>query len=162
MMLSKILPYFLLILSFVTWSQPNEDTLIKVSIYEPPPNKFEVEIELPDILPDNQSQNEDTIVQFPDIYASFPGGNDSLALWIRNTIDSPSGVTERTEVVAKITITENGVIDNYTINSRNVFDVVPIEIANEVKRLLSPMPNWIPASRNGEKVASYAYVRFVF
>lgn len=161
-MIKKLLPCLLLILSFVSWSQPDNDTLIKLKIWEPPPDRFEYETDVPDIVRDNQTKNEDTLVQYPDVEASFPGGIDSMEVWVKNNIISPDNIKERTVVYAKIIVTKKGSIINHKLYMRKVNGTIPIEIKKEVKRLLSIMPNWTPGSINGETVASYGYVRIIF
>lgn len=81
---------------------------------------------------------------------SFPGGKNAMLQYIRNNVRNPN-VVRRTGtsyfVVAKFMVTREG----------NVSDVVIIQPLsnnhdNEVMRLISTMPKWLPGSQDGEPV----------
>ncbi|MDE6367697.1 MAG: energy transducer TonB [Muribaculaceae bacterium] len=85
---------------------------------------------------------------------TFPGGAHAMYKWLSDTLIYPENVVWNGRVVVEFDISEEGDVLNPRIISKGER---PIEIEKEVLRVISIMPKWIPAERNGKPIkASYA------
>ena len=96
----------------------------------------------------------------PNTLASFPGGDDALHSFLRASIKYPYNAVETPysgKIEVDIKIEESGEIGNITIyHSPNA------AISNEIKRVIKKMPNWKPAIKNNQAIASTVTVDFPF
>lgn len=95
-----------------------------------------------------QAQN-DTIVDFPEKEAEFPGGYDSLFRFIETNLKFPEPDGIHGKVYVRFTISSIGDISNIKIlrGIHKAYD-------QEVIRVISMLPRWVPAENEGKPVAS--------
>lgn len=110
---------------------------------------------------DNQHQKETTttdkvhenVSMMVDVMAQFPGGNNNMIQWLSENMKYPKeGLKERIEglVMIRFVVDSEGKVKNpEVIRSLN-----PI-MDQEALRVISLMPDWIPAEYKGKKVAMY-------
>lgn len=103
-----------------------------------------------------------TLAQTPvaNTVAYFPGGDDALHSFLRASIKYPYNAVETPysgKIEVDLKIEESGEIGNITIyHSPNA------AISNEIKRVIKKMPNWKPAIKNNQAIASTVTVDFPF
>lgn len=84
----------------------------------------------------------------------FPGGAHAMYKWISDRLIYPENVVWNGRVVVEFDISEEGDVVNPRIISKGGR---PLEIEKEILRVISIMPKWIPAERNGKPIkSSYA------
>lgn len=85
------------------------------------------------------------------LYASFPGGLDSLALFMKNnTVYPTESRRKRKEGIAMV----NFVVDQYgTINNIRIIKSVAPDIDEECLRVVRLMPQWTPGTYDGDPIA---------
>jgi Gram-negative bacterial TonB protein C-terminal len=92
----------------------------------------------------------------PSIKASFPGGKNAEFEFLVKNFDYSKGKPKGSVTLVFI-ITKEGDICDIRITSKS-----KESLANEVVRILKIMPQWNPASNNGEFVASYRFIKYKF
>jgi len=127
-------------------------------------NQNDVEVEIKtDIPSDDISVNGDggngditimvdPVVDFPDVEATFPGGETAMKEWmIKNLVYPEISVENGDEgrVFLKFVVERDG-----TISSIEVLKSVSRELDNEAKRMLKLMPKWTPGESSGNRVRS--------
>lgn len=102
-------------------------------------------------VPDFQKQ-VDSVYAFPEVQASFPGGQDAMFKYIIDNTSYP--------VEAKKAKIQGTVYVNFTIGGDGRISNVKIKkglgygLDDECIKMVQRMPNWIPAKNNGKNVAS--------
>lgn len=94
----------------------------------------------------------DPIVEFPDVEATFPGGETAMKEWmIKNLVYPEISVENGDEgrVFLKFVVERDG-----AISSIEVLKSVSRELDNEAKRMLKLMPKWTPGESSGNRVRS--------
>lgn len=94
----------------------------------------------------------DTIIDFPDEEAEFPGGPEALKKYLGGNIIYPDIAIERGDqgkVFVQFVVEKNGSLSNI-----NIVRGVSQEIDKESKRVVSEMPKWEPAKYKKEIVRS--------
>ena len=80
----------------------------------------------------------------------FPGGKDSLHVFLQTYLVYPQNVIPRTDttVIARFMVNKRGKIKNITIvkSAGEIFD-------NEVVRVIRLMPDWVPGRLDGKEVS---------
>lgn len=112
-------------------------------------------IELPE-----RELTKDSIVQFPDNIAEFPGGSQALRSFITKNLEFPDFCKENGiegKVFVKFLVHSTGEIAQIQI-ARGLHPQLDIEAKNLVKK----MPLWNPAVFQGRKVPSYSIIPIVF
>jgi len=92
------------------------------------------------------------VVDFPDIEADFPGGEEMMRKWMQENIIYPDISIENGEegkVYLNFVVEKDGLITNVVIMKSATKD-----LDNEAKRLIRNMPKWDPGETNGKKVRS--------
>lgn len=110
------------------------DTLIK---------RVQYDLETGEII-----KSKDNIQELPDTDAEYPGGAVALQQWIASNVQYPEvsiQMNEQGRVYLSFVIEEDGSISNIS-----VVKGVTEALDTEAKRLVSEMPNWIPAQNEGE------------
>lgn len=107
-----------------------------------------------------EGQFENTIIEFPDVEAQFPGGIVAMKKYVVENLVFP--ILEPIEAVegrvyAKFVVSEEGEIQSITIERR-----VHPALDQAVYDLIANMPKWIPAEMNGKKVASLYHLPINF
>lgn len=97
------------------------------------------------------------IVELPDLEASFPGGYDSLKLWLDNNLAYPENVSIEGRVFVSFVVLKDG-----SIAEVNIEKGLHPELNKEAIRLIKAMPKWKPAIWNGLDVASRVRLPIVF
>lgn len=103
---------------------------------------------------------KDSIVQFPDIIAEFPGGSQGLKSYLTKNLKFPNFCKENGiegKVFVKFLVHSTGEISQIQI-VRGLHPQLDIEAKNVVKK----MPLWNPAVFQGRKVPSYTIIPIVF
>lgn len=93
---------------------------------------------------------------------SFPGGTQGLRNYLANNIIYPEIASENGiegKVIVSFSITENGYVDDVTIE-RGISDCT--DCNNEALRVINKMPRWIPAKRDGIAVKTKMNVPIIF
>jgi hypothetical protein len=107
------------------------------------PNAHSAKIPNPEIM-----MMGEPILEYPEIEASFPGGFDALHRFLVKNIDY-SKCEENEKILVRFSVQADGEISDIVIirgsNAANI---------TEVKRVISAMPNWIPAQYIGQSVES--------
>ena len=125
-----------------------EDIVEEENIDEPPP---------PDVSPPDPppiAEEEviavvEEIIEFPDVEASYPGGQAALAKWLQKNLNYPQismDMNEQGRVYVSFAVGKDGSISNVEI----VKGVSP-DLDKEAKRLVRSMKNWIPGENGGRK-----------
>ena len=92
------------------------------------------------------------VIDFPDIEASFNGGQMEMAIWMQENLKYPElsmELNDKGKVYLKFVVEKDGSITNVEIVKG-----ISKELDNEAKRLVRSMPNWIPGEVKGLKVRS--------
>lgn len=92
------------------------------------------------------------VIDFPDIEASFNGGQIEMAIWMQENLKYPElsmELNDKGKVYLKFVVEKDGSITNVEIVKG-----ISKELDNEAKRLVRSMPNWIPGEVKGLKVRS--------
>ncbi len=107
-------------------------------------------------------QEEDTtICDFPDVEAEFPGKEVAFMEFISSNVEYPSEALERWEdgkVYLSFVIEKDGGITHIMVERSSGSELLD----QEGIRVLSLMPNWIPAQKDGEAVRSRSRNCIVF
>lgn len=102
--------------------------------------------------------NEEKIYQRCDTMPSFPGGTDSLYNFITKNLKYPvTGECFQGRVAVRFVVTKDGKIKNPEI----IRSVAPTA-DKEALRVVSLMPDWIPAKHNGKNVNAYYHLPILF
>lgn len=88
------------------------------------------------------------VYDIPEETAEFPGGVNNMYMFISKSISYPT-IDAQGKVFIQFVIQKNGVITNIEI-VRGVHKLLD----EEVERVISEMPNWIPARQKGKLVNS--------
>jgi len=108
----------------------------------------------------NNFSDSDVVYDFPDQYAQFPGGSDQLSSYISRNVNYPEEAQQRGiegKVYVSFVVEKDGSTSNIEI-VRGVSE----SIDNEALRVISSMPEWDPALKNGLIVRSSARVPINF
>ena len=128
---------------------PDVDIIIDSNTQEIPKSKV-VLPDPPDIKTgDSVTKIVTTIIEFPDVEASFSGGTVEMQKWIINNVHYPQTAIELNEqgrVYLSFVVEKNGTISNIKVE-RGVSD----DLDKEAKRLLRSMPKWIAGEAAGKK-----------
>lgn len=120
---------------------------------------------LPDMVPVPtalQQEQEEEIVLFPEIPASFPGGDSALSSFLRKNTMYPQTAKEKQlegRVFIQVVVEKDGSLSNL-----QVLKEVPNgpELTKEAIRVIKLMPAWIPAQNQGRIVRSRSILPFRF
>jgi len=120
--------------------------------YEPiePPESF-------DPYPDTSDR---IIHQFVEVEAQYPGGFDSLRVFVNRNLNYPESsimAGEQGRVYLSFVVELDGSLSNITV-MRGVSRLID----EEAVRLVSSMPNWIPGEQSGKTVRSLFRIPLVF
>lgn len=115
-------------------------------------NQKETVIETINVIEDEPVIIEivEPVVDFPDIEADFPGGEEMMRKWMQENIVYPDLSIENGEqgkVYLNFVVEKDGTITNVVIVKG-----ATRELDNEAKRLVRNMPKWEPGETNGKKV----------
>lgn len=113
-----------------------------VSIIDAPPSRG-IDVAVP-------PQQYDVV----DVPAEFPGGRAKMISFIGNNIEVPMSDDvqgRNTKVIVKFVIDEQG---NVVKDKIIIENSVPKPFANEAIRVISRMPKWTPAMKDGKPVKS--------
>jgi protein TonB len=92
------------------------------------------------------------IVDFPDVEAQFPGGEEMMRKWMQENIVYPEISMENGDqgkVYLKFVVERDGTITNVEVIKGTTRD-----LDNEAKRIVRNMPKWNPGESSGNKVRS--------
>jgi protein TonB len=92
------------------------------------------------------------VVDFPDVEASFVGGENAMQRWMQDNLQYPEismEMGEQGKVYLKFVVEKDGKITNV-----EVIKGVSRDLDNEAKRLIRTMPGWKPGESKGLKVRS--------
>ena len=92
------------------------------------------------------------VVDFPDVEAQFPGGDEMMRKWMQENILYPEISMENGDqgrVYLKFVVERDGTITNVEIMKGTTK-----ELDNEAKRIVRNMPKWNPGESSGNKVRS--------
>lgn len=101
------------------------------------------------------------IVDFPDVDASFPGGNHLLKTWIAENLQYPE-ISRELGDQGRVYVTFIVEIDGSITGVDVVEGGVTPELNREAKRLVRSMPTWEPSEANGQKVRARCRVPVTF
>jgi hypothetical protein len=94
---------------------------------------------------------EESVVEFPDIEPSFPGGVFELQKFIAENLKFPENCLDSNfygRIEIKFIVEKDGGNSNFEVN---VHQLGCNHLVDEAKRVLSLMPKWIPGEVQGEK-----------
>ena len=117
-----------------------EDTTIKII-------KIDIEEPIITIIPIIEP-----VQDFPDVEASFIGGEEAMQKWMQENLQYPDLALEKGDkgkVYIKFVVEKDGIISNVEI-----IQGISRELDNEAKRLIRAMPEWKPGETKGLKVRS--------
>lgn len=92
------------------------------------------------------------VVDFPDVEAQFPGGEEMMRKWMQENIVYPEISMENGDqgrVYLKFVVERDGTITNVEVMKGTTRD-----LDNEAKRIVRNMPKWNPGESSGNKVRS--------
>lgn len=110
--------------------------------------------------PDSNIPVQEEIIDFPDISAEFPGGNEAMMQFIMENIVYPTEsieLGEQGKVYTSFVVEADGSITNIQI----MRGVSP-ELDKEAKRVIALMPKWTPAESGGKKIRAMVRVPINF
>jgi len=99
----------------------------------------------------------DSIFISPERLAEFPGGMDSLKIYLQSSIRIPKDSIESGKVYVQFNIDKNGFVDKPL-----VIRGINIRQDAEALRIVREMPQWTPASLQGENVGMPYTVPIIF
>jgi hypothetical protein len=94
---------------------------------------------------------EDSVIEFPDIEPSFPGGELELQKFFAENLKFPVDCLDSNfygRIEMKFIVEKDGSISNVEINEKKLGCV---QLAVETERFLNLMPKWIPGEVQGVK-----------
>lgn len=94
---------------------------------------------------------EDSVIEFPDIEPSFPGGELELQKFIANNLKFPVDCLDSNfygRIEMKFIVEEDGSISTIQINEKKLGCA---QLVEEATRVLMLMPKWIPGEVQGIK-----------
>jgi hypothetical protein len=94
---------------------------------------------------------EDSVIEFPDIEPSFPGGELELQKFFAENLKFPVDCLDSNfygRIEMKFIVEKDGSISNVEINEKKLGCV---QLALETERFLNLMPKWIPGEVQGVK-----------
>lgn len=103
----------------------------------------------------------DALVQQPDKFSEFPGGQKALSKFLGENLRYPDIYVERGKegyVLASFVVDEYGNITDVKIEKNEVGPICD----EEVIRVILKMPKWIPGMKDGENVKTRFYQRIRF
>ncbi len=107
------------------------------------------------------SQDSVQIYQPTELFAKFPGGIDSMKLFIRKNLKMPTAfqqICASGKVIVKFTVDQNGLLNNIVV----LKDSMGNGASEEAIRLMKSMPKWIPAYLDGKPVKSFYTLPITF
>ena len=121
----------------------------------PPPPPIEIES-----TSDNDVEFEETIVDFPDVEASFRGGTEAMQKYISKNVRYPQYAVNNNiegKVYISFVVKKNGAIKHIRVERG-----AHATLNKEAVRLIAAMPKWKPGQNKGEKVATRCRVPINF
>lgn len=100
------------------------------------------------------------IIDFPDIEASYPGGNTAMMKFIAENVVYPKEAIEK-GIQGRV-FTQAVVLEDGTLTDIKVMRGVSPEIDAEAVRVISMMPKWIPGEVNGKKAKMMVRIPITF
>lgn len=100
-----------------------------------------------------QSDDKPRIFDNPEIMPEFPGGIEALKRYLSRNLRMPDNSAEPgtvTKVIARFVVGADG-----KVNSIEIIQAADKMFNEEVKRVISKMPDWKPGSQNHRNVAVY-------
>jgi protein TonB len=97
---------------------------------------------------------EPTIIEVPEIPASFPGGEKELMKWLSGNLVYPVLAIEKGmegQVIVRFVVGPDGSVGNVEILRRSVDP----SLDKEAVRVVKKMPKWLPGKQNGKAVYAY-------
>ena len=101
------------------------------------------------------------IIDFPDIDASFPGGNHLFKAWIKSNLIYPKishELGEQGQVYVTFIVELDGSISDAEVLQGGISD----ELNQEALRLIRSMPLWTPSQMKGKVVRTKCRVPVTF
>jgi protein TonB len=96
--------------------------------------------------------DNNTVIDHPDVQASFPGGETALINFLQKNLRSPQDLNEgeTIQVRVKYVVGFDGNLQSFDViqDGGSVFN-------NEVIRVLKKMPKWNPGKKGGRNVPVY-------
>lgn len=113
----------------------------------------ETDVEVIEIVEDPQIVEVfEPVIDFPDVEASFNGGEEQMQMWMQENLQYPDismEMGEQGKVYLTFVVEKDGSITNVEI-----IKGISRDLDNEAKRLIRTMPNWLPGEAKGLKVRS--------
>ena len=113
----------------------------------------ETDVEVIEIVEDPQIiEVFEPVIDFPDVEASFNGGEEQMQMWMQENLQYPDismEMGEQGKVYLTFVVEKDGSITNVEI-----IKGISRDLDNEAKRLIRTMPNWLPGEAKGLKVRS--------
>jgi protein TonB len=100
---------------------------------------------------DDQMSREDSVVEFPDVEPSYPGGELELQKFIAKNLNFPVDCLDSNfygRIEMKFIVEEDGGISTIQINEKKLGCA---QLVEEATRVLMLMPKWIPGEVQGIK-----------
>lgn len=94
----------------------------------------------------------DPVIEFPDVEATFPGGELAMRDWMSNNLQYPEISIENGDkgrVFLKFVVEKDGTISNIEVVKGSTK-----ELDDEAKRMIRTMPKWNAGESEGRKVRS--------
>lgn len=102
--------------------------------------------------------DEQLPINFPVPITSFPGGEDSLEVFLSNNLKWPSpDFCGQGRVFIGFTVEKNGEISNVRVRKS-----LCTACDEEAIRVVCLMPNWVPAVKNGHAIEMEVVLPIVF
>jgi hypothetical protein len=135
-------------------------TVDTVTTFNPVTFEETVKIVTNDSKPFKNSKDE-LVFPEPDILPSFPGGEESLAAFLKANLKRPKTATPEQTIAVYVNfhVSKTGKI---SMVKTGIYQKTPAqkEYEEEVFRIISLMPDWLPAEYRGEKVISIGTMGF--
>jgi len=114
---------------------------------------------IPEPLP-NPMPQANPVIDFPDVEAKFPGGEDAMMTFISDNIKYPEidrGLGNQGRVYVQFVVEKDGSLSNLEI-MRGVSETID----REAKRVIRLMPKWTPGEIRGKAVRCKSLLPITF
>lgn len=106
------------------------------------------------------SQDVEEVIDFPDVEATFIGGESALQKWISENTQYPQSaidMNDQGQVNLSFVVEKDGSITNIVVERG-----VSPELDREAKRIIRAMPKWSPREAKGKKTRTRCRLPIIY
>lgn len=140
--------------------EAEEELIERIREMEPEEEPREIYYEEELYSPESDMPIEAEIIDFPDLEASYPGGQEAMMKFVAENVVYPQEALDKGiqgKVYTSFIVEADGSLTNIEI----MRGVSP-EIDREAKRVIATMPKWIPGESGGKKIRTKVRIPITF